>query len=226
MEKFLLGLHLAGDELDVVHQQQVRPAVFLPEFAVAPGLDGADQLVGEIVPFYVDYAAFRTVMPDGVGDGIEEVGLPQAGIPVDQQGVVFVRQVLRDGLGRGEGHLVGVAHDEFLKGEFLAAEGVGSGAAVLFQILLHLLRGEDADLEIRGENLLQHFLEQVGIAGEDDLPAVFAGAVEQQQIVLHLQNPAVAEPGGNGGVGQVPGQQLQYLIPEVRIGIHGWHPLS
>ena len=56
MEKFLLRLHFAGDELDIVHQQQVGLPVFFPEFAVPPGLDGVYQLVGKIVPFDIDYA--------------------------------------------------------------------------------------------------------------------------------------------------------------------------
>ena len=51
MEELLLGLLFAGDELHVIHQQQVCLAVLLPHLRrlVGTGLDGGHQFVGQIV---------------------------------------------------------------------------------------------------------------------------------------------------------------------------------
>ena len=49
MEKFLLGLLLAGDELHVIHQQQVGLAVFFPHFGGFALPDGVHQLVRQVI---------------------------------------------------------------------------------------------------------------------------------------------------------------------------------
>ena len=49
MEKFLLRAVLAGDELNVVHEQKVRIAVFLAEAFGCAGADGFDHLIDELL---------------------------------------------------------------------------------------------------------------------------------------------------------------------------------
>ena len=115
VEKFLLGADLAGDELDIVHQQQVGHAVFFPEGSYIAPLDGADQLVGEIVALDIDDAVGRAGAGDVTGDGIEKVGFAQTGLAVDKQGVIGTGRFLRYGIGGRMGKLVAAAHDEALK---------------------------------------------------------------------------------------------------------------
>ena len=62
-----------------------------------------DQLVGEGVPLDVHHFVVGELVVDGVGNGIEQVGLAQAGLPVDEQGVIRL-----DGGGIAEIH--GVRH--------------------------------------------------------------------------------------------------------------------
>ena len=47
MEDLLLGALLAGNELDIVYQQDFGPPVALTEFLGAPFSDGIYQLIGE-----------------------------------------------------------------------------------------------------------------------------------------------------------------------------------
>ena len=55
MEELLLRLLLAGDELDIVHQQDAPPAGISPGTPALLSLpDGCDQLVGEVVALDVD----------------------------------------------------------------------------------------------------------------------------------------------------------------------------
>ena len=54
VEKLLLRRLPAGDELDIVHEEKIGLAVFLAEFNVFARLDGADELVREVVALYVD----------------------------------------------------------------------------------------------------------------------------------------------------------------------------
>ena len=62
MEELLLGLLLTGDELHVIHQQQCRLAVFLPELGVFSLPDGGHQLVGKVVSLDVYHLGVRIVL--------------------------------------------------------------------------------------------------------------------------------------------------------------------
>ena len=75
MEHLLLAALPAGDELHVVHEEHVGRPVLLPELLVPALPDGLDELVGEGVPLDVDHPVLRVVLVDGVGDGVEQVGL-------------------------------------------------------------------------------------------------------------------------------------------------------
>ena len=116
MKHLLLGGLAAGNELHVVHEEYIRRAVLLPEFGVAPLTDGLDELVGEGVALNIDDPVVRVVLVDLVGDGVQQVGLAQAGLAVDKQGVVGLGGPLGYRLGRRVGEFVGRAHHEPLKG--------------------------------------------------------------------------------------------------------------
>ena len=119
MEELLLGGLLAGDELNVVHQQQVGLAVLLAEFLRAAGPDGGDDLVGELLTVHIDDIEIRMVLADLDLNGVQQVGFAQARVAVDEQGVG------RHSLGCRIGELVGGAADKVLKGELIPAAGQG-----------------------------------------------------------------------------------------------------
>ena len=78
VEKFFLRLFFAGDELHVVHQQDVRITVFIVKFQLFTFANRLDQGVGEIVAFDIDDFGPGIVLADGMGDGIDQVGFAQA----------------------------------------------------------------------------------------------------------------------------------------------------
>ena len=59
MEELFLGAFLVGDELDVVDEEQVDPAVARPELVDLALLDAGDELVGELLARGVDDALAR-----------------------------------------------------------------------------------------------------------------------------------------------------------------------
>jgi hypothetical protein len=136
VEELVLGLHLARDELDVVHQHQVRLPVLDAEVVHgAAGADGLDEVVDKFVALDVEDTGGGGLAADLVGDGIEEVGLAQAGAAVDEEGVVAASGGVGHRPGGGAGQLVGGAHYEGVEGKFAAVHN-GGGSGLLFVLAL------------------------------------------------------------------------------------------
>ena len=116
-------------------------------------------------------------------NGVEQVGLAQAGRPVDEQRVVGAGGVGRHRLGRRVGKLVGRPLDEVLKREVVPAGGqvvlrvMGDRGGVL----LRLGHGQ-LDLHVEAQHRLEGFLQQGGIPVGYDLA---------DKVVAHGQSDAV-----------------------------------
>ena len=119
MKELLLGLYLAGDELDIVHQQDIRLPVLFPELRVAVFPDGGDQLIGEVIALHIDDPCLRPLFPQGVGYGVQQVRLAQSAVTVDKQRVVVLAGLFRHCLCRRKGQLVLRSNHIRLKGEGL-----------------------------------------------------------------------------------------------------------
>lgn len=134
MEELLLGGLLAGDELDIVHQQQVGGPYFMRKSSVLPARMAGDQLVGELLAGDVHDDKVRMGALDLGLDRGQQVGLAQAGPAVDEQGVIGSGRVGRHSLGCRKGKLVGRAFDEVLESELVIALGEeGLGLVLLGQ---------------------------------------------------------------------------------------------
>ncbi len=84
MEKFVLHLLLARDELHVVHEQQVRVAVLRAELTAAARAHELDEFVDEIIALDVDDLRRRARRADLMSDGVNEVRFAKAGVAVDK----------------------------------------------------------------------------------------------------------------------------------------------
>ena len=73
MEKFVLHLLLARDELHVVHEQKVRVAVLRAKFAAAARAHELDEFVDKIVALDVDDLRRRARRANLMSDGVNEV---------------------------------------------------------------------------------------------------------------------------------------------------------
>jgi hypothetical protein len=97
VEELLLGPIFAGQELDVVDEQDVDGAVPVAEVVGLVLLDGRDHLVGEFLRGDVgDLGRTPVALAHGMADGVHEMGLAQTHAAVEEERVV--------GLARGVGH--------------------------------------------------------------------------------------------------------------------------
>jgi len=115
VEELLLDPFLAGEELDVVNQQHVRLAIFLPKLHQLVVLDAVDVFVGELFGGDVGDTRAFAIGDDVLSDGVQQVGFAEADAAVEEQGVVGFAGRLGDREGRGVGEIVVVAHDERFK---------------------------------------------------------------------------------------------------------------
>ena len=103
---------LPRDELHVVHQQQVDVAVSLLEVGHLPGAQGGDEVVGELLGGDVAHLEARGFLQRRVSDRVQQVRLPQADAPVDEERVVAVSGLVGDRDGCRVGELVSGTDDE------------------------------------------------------------------------------------------------------------------
>ena len=116
VEELLLELLGALEELDVVDEQHVEVAVAPLEAGHRLGADGVDELVHERLGGHVADPLVAEHGADVVADGVEEVGLAQAGRAVDEQRVVGPARALGDRERGGVGEAVRRADDELVEG--------------------------------------------------------------------------------------------------------------
>ena len=126
VEELLLGALLAGEELDVVDQQQIDAAETVAEAHHLVVLDGVDHLVGELFGGEIDDGAVGLAQLDLMADGLHEVGFAHAHAAVEEQRVVRLAGSGGYGQGRGVGELVSAADDEAVEG----VTGIELGGAV------------------------------------------------------------------------------------------------
>ncbi|MNS87957.1 hypothetical protein D3C72_1219150 [compost metagenome] len=116
MEEFLLGGLFAGEELDVVDEQQIDGAITILEVHRLVVADGVDQLVGELLRAQIRDLGAGVVRQDVVGHRMHEVGLAQAHAAVDEERVVGFGGAVGHGLGGGMGEVAVRADHEGLEG--------------------------------------------------------------------------------------------------------------
>ena len=117
VEELLLGLRLALQELDVVDEQDVGVAEARLEVVDVAGLQRRDELVREALGGRAAHAQAAAVVADVVADRVQQVGLAEAGRPVEEERVVGLAGQLGDGERGGVGEAVGVADDELVERE-------------------------------------------------------------------------------------------------------------
>ena len=221
MEHLLLGGALAGDKLDVVHQKHVGKPVFVPELLhILLLAQICHQLVDKLLAFDIDNMKLGMGLVDGVGDGIEKVGLAKARLPVDKQGIVPVRLPggLRHRLGRGKGELVGGAHHKFVEGVLLRAGKEALHLSLGQGVLLPL--PQELDLKIGGEQLLQRLLDVGEVPGEDNVLLEIRGGIQHQPVLLQGDDLGVVKPGIQSCGCQVGLHKGEDSLPDLRGGMH------
>jgi hypothetical protein len=132
VEELLQRLLLALEELHVVDEQHVDVAVAALEGVAGAGLHRVDELVEERLGRDVADPVGGIVVVHVAGDGLQQVGLAEAGVAVDEQRVPAAGRHLGDGLGGGVGEAVRPADHEVLErvaGVQLRRHPAGAGRA-------------------------------------------------------------------------------------------------
>ena len=221
---FLAGV-LAGDELHIVHQKQIHAAVLVPELLhINAPAEVADELVYKVLALDVEDTEAGMILSHPVGDGVEQMSLAQAGLPVDEQGVIGPARLVRHLLGGGEGEFVGGAHHEPLKGVFFRLPAAGVGGGALGGVGVPLLREQQGHIHVEGEQLLQRRLHPRLEAGADDVPLEIGGDAQHQPGVLQGHGLHIPKPGVDGHGGHAALHQALYFFPDVGGRSHGRKP--
>ena len=129
VEERLLGRVLALQELDVVDQQDVDLAIARLEHRRAVVGDRVDEVVRELLGAHVSNPDAGVEALGVVADGVQEVGLAEPGVAVDEERVVRLGRRLGHGDRRRVGEAVGAADDEVVEVVLRVQAGVGSATA-------------------------------------------------------------------------------------------------
>ncbi len=88
MEEDFLESFLAGEEVDVINQQDIDVSEVLPEFRKGFTVQGVDIEVAEFFAEEIfDFGAF-VILADSLSDGLQQVCFSQAGGAVNEEGIV------------------------------------------------------------------------------------------------------------------------------------------
>jgi hypothetical protein len=115
VEELFLGALLAGQELDIVDQEEVDRAIALAELGGLVVADCRDQVVGELLARQVLDPEVRVAGGQTMTDGLEEMGLTETHAAIDEQRVVGLDRRFGDGEAGGLRELIRGAHDEGLE---------------------------------------------------------------------------------------------------------------
>ena len=227
MEEFLLGGIPPGDELDIVHHEDVYVAEAVAELHVPALLDGGNQLVGEVLAGDVEQALLRVLLLHIVADGVHEVGLAQAHAAVDEQRVVRVRRGLSHRQRRRMGEAVAAAHHEGVEGVLgveLHGARVHGGVGLPGVLVLILRLGEDFHAHGLSRHLGQARSDQRRVAVGDHHLHVLQGDDQRQHIAVQgLGGQVRLDPGLVGGPVQLRLELLAGLVPQF-MHVHALHP--
>ncbi len=161
MEEFFLSRILAGNKLNIVHQQNVRPPVSLMKFARRPAPDRFDQLVGKLVALNIDNVHVWVIMSDLIADGVKQMGFSQTGVSVNEQGIVERGRFACHGHRGRMSKFIGRTHNKGFERKFIVFT-VLAGLFFGFRCLF-LFRNHQSDLDILAENLPKSLFQKVHI---------------------------------------------------------------
>ena len=176
MEKLLLDSFLAGQELDIVNQEDVHGSIRGFEMLHAALGQGGDEIIHEFFRSGVNDFGFRVPFEHLRADGLHQMGLAQTHAAVDEQRVVHRTRFFADRDRSRVGQLIVGADNESVKGVFriqgLVAVGFFGRGPGRF--------ADSADLLRRGRermagDLVFYFLgfRRQGFGGLEDVPIVF-----------------------------------------------------
>src|SRR5699024_7806073 len=105
--------------------QYIDFAIFAFEFAGLTFLDRVNDVVGEFLAVDVSHASRGVQVEDVVTDGVQEMGLAESGLPVNDQRVISLAGSFGHGHGSGMREAVGRTDDEVFEDIALVETRIG-----------------------------------------------------------------------------------------------------
>src|SRR6266852_7719 len=225
VEELLLSALLAGDELDIVHQQHIHSAEAVAEAGHAVKAQRVDHLVGELFGADIGEPRRGVALLDPVADGLHQVGLAHAHPAIEEQRVVGLRGLLGHGQRGGMGELVRCPHHK-------RVEDIAWAELVVHRIKIEpgllgrerpgarsglRLRAQELQARIRDAHFEQDRLQQFPVGFRQPLAEQPRRHPDHQLAVLGAFLPGGAEPGGEAVRVHPAFHVLEDFVP----GIHG-----
>ena len=88
MEKLLLGFRPLGQELNIIHQQNIYGTIVLGEIRHGAMLNRPNHVFHESLRIHISDLQIRVPLGDGIANRMHQVCLAQTDTPVQQQRVV------------------------------------------------------------------------------------------------------------------------------------------
>ena len=215
MEKLLLCLLLAGNKLDIVHQQHICLTVLLAEFVILTLADRVHQINGKFIAAEIDDFCFAVVLSYLSCNGIQKVGFTQTAVTVNKQGVILLCGIFSNCFCRRVSQFVGRTYNVGLKGEGIRLVQLAGRFRCDAVVGGQLIVVEDLDLQIHGENILQHFLDVLDEQTLDIVLFKIVAAVQHKSGVFHRNDFHFIKPSVYCGVTQLSAQPFQYDLPYI-----------
>ena len=215
MEKFFLCLLLAGNKLDIVHQQHICLTVLLAEFVILTLADRVHQINGKLIAAEIDDFCFAVVLSYLSCNGIQKVGFTQTAVAVNKQGVILLCGIFSNCFCRRVSQFVGRTDNIGLKGEGIRLVQLAGRLRCNTVVGGQLIVVEDLDLQIHRENILQHFLDVLDEQTLDIVLFKIVAAVQHKSGVFHRNDFHFIKPSVYCGVTQLSAQPFQYDLPYI-----------
>ena len=215
VEELFLGAFLVLQELDVIDQQHVDMAIAGAKLLLPIITNSVDEFVGEFFRVHVTDSQVRMHLRGVVCDGVQQVGLAETGVAVDEQRVVRAAGCLGDGDGGGMRKAVAVADHEGLEGVALVQPrrwSSGRAATHRHQPVCRTLLGvigheirirgrsyDDRELDRtvqRGRHAVDHKWPELAV---EQLMNDLVGCAEEHRAVEHADGADPADPRPIGG---------------------------
>ena len=117
MEELFLGPFLAGKELDIIDEQGIYRAHTLLEGIDGVVLQGLDHFGHEAFGMKIEHLVLGLMFGNKVADGVEQMGLAQAGAAIDEQGIIGLAGGFTDLHAGSPGQLIGFSLHIVFEGE-------------------------------------------------------------------------------------------------------------
>ena len=119
VEELDLSLGFTGQELNIVHQQDVEAPVLPFEVLTSVVPDRVDPLIRVFLDRHIPDAQIGPQLKGSMPDGVKNVGLPQPRATPNKERIIGLSWVFRDSDGRSPHYSVPLTSDKIIEGVVL-----------------------------------------------------------------------------------------------------------